>query len=410
MEGDWVFVSAKSRRGKSSSSGRGHSNDAHRSEKSKRDEAHVRELMRRMAEDGAPESKETVLKRLEEACEALLVTKFYRNSVHHLSIVLNEDKNDKNEEVSNNIQQLVCLGVGNFATQPICLLQMAFLLCLHRYLSNNASSQSQEIEEKECKEDREGIEHKENNDIVFATHHVISLSATIGETVPVTTRMYLYEPLLSSLEYECCQALGIQLLDNKRGKYNVQELDACVQKCCDGKYDGDKRDDFFVSSNTLCKTLFYMPHCPYSLYANVLWSNWNNLNHILVLGNSFESYAIRRFHNSYSIDTNSTVKKNNSPNERVLEVDCVQMLGNIVLENMVYQHSNAGIFVEKSCKKYTVMSKEVNASNMEKAFIDTALMYFNHDVSDQLNDKGLQQQPLEEQVDRFCLNADPEMK
>ena len=36
------------------------------------------------------------------------------------------------------------------------------------------------------------------------------------------------------------------------------------------------------------KTLFFMPHCPYRLYSNVLWSNWGKrLRDIAILGNRY---------------------------------------------------------------------------------------------------------------------------
>ena len=31
--------------------------------------------------------------------------------------------------------------------------------------------------------------------------------------------------------------------------------------------------------------LFYMPHCPYRLYCNLLWANWHSLHKIFILGN-----------------------------------------------------------------------------------------------------------------------------
>ncbi len=38
-------------------------------------------------------------------------------------------------------------------------------------------------------------------------------------------------------------------------------------------------------------TLFFMPHCPWSMYENVLFSNWGN--RIMVIGNSLEGVADR---------------------------------------------------------------------------------------------------------------------
>jgi hypothetical protein len=32
-------------------------------------------------------------------------------------------------------------------------------------------------------------------------------------------------------------------------------------------------------------TLYFMPHCPYMLYNQVMWSNWNELSNVIILGN-----------------------------------------------------------------------------------------------------------------------------
>jgi len=40
-------------------------------------------------------------------------------------------------------------------------------------------------------------------------------------------------------------------------------------------------------------TLFFMPHCPLTLYGNVLWANWNNLDRVLAFGNSLPMYKER---------------------------------------------------------------------------------------------------------------------
>lgn len=36
------------------------------------------------------------------------------------------------------------------------------------------------------------------------------------------------------------------------------------------------------------KAIFYMPHCPYQLYCNVLYANWTNLSEIFIIGNRYD--------------------------------------------------------------------------------------------------------------------------
>ncbi|ALC46770.1 CG7988, partial [Drosophila busckii] len=51
-------------------------------------------------------------------------------------------------------------------------------------------------------------------------------------------------------------------------------------------------------------TLYYLPHCPYALMHNVLWSNWsiNNLSNVLLISNSFDSLVTNRIKSKQSPD------------------------------------------------------------------------------------------------------------
>jgi SRR1 len=42
------------------------------------------------------------------------------------------------------------------------------------------------------------------------------------------------------------------------------------------------------------RTIFLMPHCPSQLYENVIWSNFFNLEHIVLVGNSLQNLGERR--------------------------------------------------------------------------------------------------------------------
>lgn len=53
-----------------------------------------------------------------------------------------------------------------------------------------------------------------------------------------------------------------------------------------------------------------MPHCPYRLYCNVLWSHWHTLDDVCILGNSFESYSLRRIHINPSSKVDANMSKN----------------------------------------------------------------------------------------------------
>jgi len=72
-----------------------------------------------------------------------------------------------------------------------------------------------------------------------------------------------YEPLITTVESNVLQNLNVKVLEeNEQGK-------RCVKHTV---------------------TFFFMPHCPFWLYSNVLWSNWLNLENIILFGNNLSSY------------------------------------------------------------------------------------------------------------------------
>jgi hypothetical protein len=43
--------------------------------------------------------------------------------------------------------------------------------------------------------------------------------------------------------------------------------------------------------------LALLPHCPYSLYSNLVWANWERLEQVVFIGNSLEGYILRSLPN-----------------------------------------------------------------------------------------------------------------
>jgi len=106
-----------------------------------------------------------------------------------------------------------------------------------------------------------------------------------------------------------------------------------------GKYPIDEKEVVF----------FFMPHCPYRLYNNVLWSSWFNLARVFILGNSFESYSLREIHRGDD------------------EADCIKLLQRFCNELACWIPS------KHSLRKGSHASE---ISQLEFAFIDTRWLYY----------------------------------
>ena len=78
------------------------------------------------------------------------------------------------------------------------------------------------------------------------------------------------------MEIAVCESLGIKVvLENRKGKHSAADLRSI----------GSSTKERAVVNEGL--TLFYLPHCPYRLYCNLLWANWNAqaLQNIYIIGN-----------------------------------------------------------------------------------------------------------------------------
>jgi hypothetical protein len=91
-----------------------------------------------------------------------------------------------------------------------------------------------------------------------------------------------FDPVLSASDLEVFKLFGWnQIEKDEEGK----RQSASSQHAVDG------------TSSAACGsgTLFYMLHCPFRLYSNVIWANWNRdlLTSIAIIGNSFGAYDDR---------------------------------------------------------------------------------------------------------------------
>jgi hypothetical protein len=150
-------------------------------------------------------------------CQSLLVTTDMWNHFHQVI----EKKTESMHVNVNDIQQLICYGIGNFSQTSThhysaSLWQLAFALCLRE-------------------------------DPMF---HVMS-------------RIYYHDPCTTEVERNVLHTLHVEWIpENERGQRCVHSV----------------------------PTLFFLPHCPRTLYENVMKTNWEHVtqcsSHIYMIGNS----------------------------------------------------------------------------------------------------------------------------
>ena len=77
----------------------------------------------------------------------------------------------------------------------------------------------------------------------------------------------VFDPVLSSSEKKILHELKFQTSE--------ENLEGC----------------YLVNNSVSNLTVFYLPHCPKQLLNNILWTNWDRLDRILILGNSISGIS-----------------------------------------------------------------------------------------------------------------------
>lgn len=131
---------------------------------------------------------------------------------------------------------MVSLGIGNVLSSPSSLLQFALVLCVRESWQSVA------------------VELSQSPDDHCNTPKMMMQESGVSNGL----KYQIFDPLFSLKESLLCRNLGLFVSDeNKKGKHKAASE----------------------------PTLFFMPHCPYRLYVNLLWENWENLENVIILGN-----------------------------------------------------------------------------------------------------------------------------
>lgn len=147
---------------------------------------------------------------------------------------------------------IVGLGLGTLSS-PTSLLQLAMYLCLCRKLLIDVTANT-------------------DDDL----HNISS------------NRRVVYDPNMTSYDRSVCERLGITVLStNLKGKHRVNNYTSINNHngCNASVHPSDDTSILDRQSDDGYSTLFFLPHCPYRLYCNLLWENWQDLDKLFILGN-----------------------------------------------------------------------------------------------------------------------------
>ena len=198
------------------------------------------------------------------------------------------------------IQSIVCYGIGNFGTKrpSAPLWQLALAITIRDFIgelyNNDNKNDNDDDKNKKSQIEEDDHDHVDDRSMVLPSDKATLNTITSGEDnnnngnnaqqkqhnqSHLFPTMYYFEPLITAKESYVLEQLGIQIIaENERGKRSVMVGD-------------DSNDD--NNNNGSSSTLFYMPHCPMTLYANVLYTNWDHLdeNTVFIFGNSLSNYV-----------------------------------------------------------------------------------------------------------------------
>lgn len=131
-----------------------------------------------------------------------------------------------------------------------------------------------------------------NAQLQFALLRVLTSICIASDDDKHSIDVTCFDPAFTGSDIEVCEHFGFAVMtDNTKGLLNMPAIDSDpVPVSTESNRVTDER-----SAVEEGKTLLYMPHCPYRLYCNVLWSHWYGLDRILLLGNRYKTSLTHRY-------------------------------------------------------------------------------------------------------------------
>ena len=251
---------------------------------------------------------------------------------HFITVLRNNFDDSGSSPCNNYFHELTILGIGNFSSHHnhSAMLQMCFAYLLQTEMLIGIGMEITGTETE--------TEIKEKDDNIKEGY------------------VRIFDPVFSELEKRACELLGMTLVPNLSGHHPIGA-------------DSDR-------------ALFFMPHCPYALYSNLVWENWDCLGKLVIIGNSFEGYCTRK------IETMEG------------KGDCIRLTAPLILETNILlpgsnkRSSNASAYNELDC--------------IDTSFNDTCLMRF--PTSTTISDKPVDfARPSREDLENWNRSNDPEV-
>ena len=207
-----------------------------------------------------------------------------------------DDRRYSNSNSNSNcklFQSIVCYGIGNFGTtrSSAPLWQLALAVTIRDYIRTLHTHNDNDDDDETSLEDDD---HDSSSSSLSSTLKSTSNKNNDDDHRRRRRRrlptMYYFEPLMTVEESIVLEKLDINIIaENERGGRSVIDEGGC---------------------------LFFMPHCPMTLYTNLLHANWDCLreNNILIFGNSLSSYIDGGGNNSNN--NNIDITNNKNPQKR----------------------------------------------------------------------------------------------